>query len=60
MSQKLPVNGFKWKTNMPIFDEEFIRNYDEESDEGYILEVATDYPKGSHDFHSDRPFYQKG
>ena len=25
MSQKLPVNGFKWKTDMPIFNEKFIR-----------------------------------
>ena len=24
MFQKLPVNGFKWKTNVSIFDEDFI------------------------------------
>ena len=45
MSQKLHVNNFKWKTNIPTFDEEFIRNYDDDSDKGYILEVTIDYPK---------------
>ena len=59
MSQKLPVNGFTWKTNMSIFDEQFIRNYDEDSDKGYILELAIDYPKDLHDFHSYLPFLQE-
>ena len=36
MSQKLPVNGFKWK-KVSTFNEEFIKNYDEDSDKGYIL-----------------------
>ena len=36
MSQKLPVNGFKWKKNVSKFDKDFIKNYDENSDE-YIL-----------------------
>ena len=35
MSRKLPVNVFKWKTDMSIFDEVFIRHYDENSDTGY-------------------------
>ena len=56
MSQKLPVHGFKWKRNMLKFDEDFIKNYDEESDEGYILEVDAEYPKNLHDLHSDLPF----
>ena len=45
MSQKLPVSGFKWKKNMLKFNEEFIKNYDEDSDKGYILEVDVKYPK---------------
>ena len=56
MSQKLPVNSFKWKTNMLKFHEEFIKNYDEDSDKGYILEVDVEYPKDLHDLHSDLPF----
>ena len=32
MSQKLPVNGFKWTKNLSKFNEIFIRKYDENSD----------------------------
>ena len=27
MSQKLPVDGFKWKKNMLKFNEDFIKSY---------------------------------
>ena len=37
MSQKLPVDGFKWKENVSKFNEDFIKNYDEDSNKGYIL-----------------------
>ena len=56
MSQKLPVKDFKWKTDMSTFDKEFIRNYNEDGNVGYILEVTINYPKDLHDFHSDLPF----
>ena len=59
MSQKLPVNGFKWKKNMSKFNEEFIKNYDEDSDKGYILEVDVKYPKKLHGLHEDLPFLPK-
>ena len=50
MSQKLPANGFKWVKNLSEcnsiqFNESFIRNYDENSDIGYFLEVDIDYSK---------------
>ena len=57
MSQKLPVNGFKWVNNE--INEEFIKNYDENSDKGYILEVDVKYPRKFHDLHSDLPFLPK-
>ena len=56
MSQKLPVSGFKWEKDMSKFTEEFIKNYDEDSDKGYSLEVDVKYPKKLHDLHSDLPF----
>ena len=55
MSQKLPVTGFKWVEDASI-DEEFIKNYDEDSDKGYILEVDVEYAKESNDLHNDLPF----
>ena len=55
MSKKLPVNGFKWldsdKTNE--INEDFIKNYDENNDKGYIFEVDVKYPKRIHELHSD-------
>ena len=59
MSQKLPVSGFKWKNNMSKFTKEFIKNCDEDSDKGHILEADVKYPKKLHDLHSDLPFSPK-
>ena len=42
--------------NVPNFDEELIKNYDDDSDKGYILEVDIDHPKNLHDLQSDIPF----
>ena len=39
MSQKLPVNNFKWVEDVSRINEEFIKNYNENSSNGYILEV---------------------
>ena len=56
MSQKLPVNNFKWVEDTSRINEEFIENYYENSKKGYILEVDVKYPKKLHDSHSDLPF----
>ena len=56
MSQKLLVNGFKWKKNVSKFDEDFIKNYDEDSNKGYILEVDVEYPKNLLSLYRDLPF----
>ena len=59
MSQKLPLNGFKWLEDTLGINEEFIKNYDENNNKGYILEVDVKYPKKLHDLHSDLPFLPK-
>ena len=58
MSKKLPVNGFKWLDSDKIneINEDFIKNYSENNDKGYILEVDVKYPKRLHELHSDLPF----
>ena len=56
MSQKLPVNGFKWVKNVSKIDEDFIKNYVEDGDIGYFLEVDIEYPRELHDLHNDLPF----
>ena len=53
MSQKLPVNGFKWAKNLSKFNEIFIKNYNENSDIGYFLEVNVEYPKKLFNLHKD-------
>ena len=42
--------------NISKFNEDFIKNHDEDSDKGYILEVDVEYPKNLHNLHSDLPF----
>ena len=59
MSQKLPVNNFKWIEDTSKINEEFIKHYDENKNKGYILEVDVKYPKKLHDIHSDLPFLPK-
>ena len=56
MSQKLPVNGFKWENDLSRFNENFIKNYNENSDVGYFLEVDIEYPKQLWSYHKDLPF----
>ena len=56
MSQKLPVNKFEWLKDTSQFNEDFIKNYNEESDEGYFLEVDFQYPEKLHELYNDSPF----
>ena len=45
MSQKLPVTDFKWIEELSKFNESFMKNYDENSDKGYFVEVDVENPK---------------
>ena len=45
--------------NTSNFNENFIINYDEDSDKGYILEVDVEYRKRLHNFHNNAPFLMK-
>ena len=60
MSKKLLVNGFKRidnnETAKHVINEDFIKNYSENNDKGYLLEVDVNYPKRLHELHRDLPF----
>ena len=48
MSQKLPINNFKWLEDVSRINEEFMKNYNENSSKGYIFEVDVKYTKKLH------------
>ena len=56
-AQELPVNGFMWYNHhLSDFNEDFIKSYNENSDEEYFLEVDIGYPKTLWGSHKDLPF----
>ena len=56
MLQALPVNGFKWVEDLEEFNEDFIKSYNEKSNEGYFHELDIQYPENLHKPHNDLPF----
>ena len=56
MYRKLPVIGFKWIKKLSKFDEDFIKDYNENGNKGYIFEVDAEYPKKIFNLLSDLPF----
>ena len=56
MSRKLPVNNFDWIKDTSQFNEDFMKSYNEENDEGYLHKVDVQYPGKIHDLHNDLPF----
>ena len=56
MYKKLPVSNFTRAEDLSKFDEQFIKDYDENSDKGYLLEVDVEYPKELFNKHEGLPF----
>ena len=56
MLQELSVNNFEWIKNTSQFNEDFIKSYNEESEERYFLEVHVQYLERLHELHNDLPF----
>ena len=48
MSKKLPLDNFKWV--------EEISEFNDETDKGYFLEGAVQYPANLRNFHNGLPF----
>ena len=58
MSQKLPVEGFKWIENISQFNEIFIKNYNQDSNIEHFLKVDVKIYKQLHKLPNDLQFYQ--
>ena len=41
------------------FNEDFMKNFNQETDEGYFIEVDVQYPRKLHELHNDLPFLPK-
>ena len=59
MCTKLPVSDFKWVDDLSMFTEDFMKNYDEESDIGYLFVVDVEYPRNLYKLDSDLPFLRE-
>ena len=53
MFQKLSVNNFQWIKDTSRFNEDFIKYYNEESNERYFLEVDGQYLQKLHELHNN-------
>ena len=53
MSQKIPVNNFEWIKDTSQFNKDFIKSYNQESDEEYFLEVDVKHPEKLHKLYND-------
>ena len=59
MPQILPVNNFEWIEDTSQFNKDFIKHYNEKSDEGYFLKVFVHYPEKRHELHKNSLFLPK-
>ena len=59
MWQNLPVSNFEWIKYNSQFNEDFIKNYNAESDEGFFLRLLFNILKNYMNFITIYHFYQK-
>ena len=57
MFQTFQGDMFEWIEDTSKFNEDFIKNYNEKSEEGYFLEVDAQYPEKLHELYNDLPFF---
>ena len=55
VSQKLPVSHFKWVKRTFQFNRDFMKNLNEDIDEGYFFEVGVQYPEILYELHNELP-----
>ena len=59
MLQKLPVNNFEWIKDTSELNEDFMKNFNEESDEGFFLKLMFNILKTYMNFIMIYHFYLK-
>ena len=57
MSGNLPLKNFERIKDTSQFNEDFIKNHNEEGDEGYFVEVDVQNLEKLHELHNDLPFF---
>ena len=55
MSERLLINNFKWVEETFQFNEDFIKSYNDDSDEGYFLVTDVQYLENLHNLYNDLP-----
>ena len=55
MTEPLPYGNFEW-FNPSHITNDFVKGYNNDGEDCYILEVDLEYPKELHDRHNDYPF----
>ena len=58
MIKRLPVNKFEQLEQTSQSNEDFVKNYNEESDEGYFLEVDVQYPEKLYELYKEKKSYK--
>ena len=53
MSQKSPLDDFKWVENTSQFNQDFIKSQNEHRDQGYFIEADIQYLEELHNLHND-------
>ena len=55
--KKLNETSLSKKEDTTQFNEDFMKSYCKESDEGYFIEVDVQYSEQLHELHNDLPFF---
>ena len=56
MCKKLPIDNFMWEQDLSILTNDFIKNFNENSDKGYLFHVDITYPQEIRELYADLPF----
>ena len=54
--QRFPLSGVKWVDEMSQFNDDFIKNYNDDRNMGFCLEVEVQYLEKLHELHNHLQF----